>query len=137
MSGPNDWRRIVASGALWTLAYNFVWGVAWFAFMRKEWEQAVAAIRHPMPWTAEAWFLWVALTVPMGIAIMAYSAGRVRPSRAAISAAAAIWLLLTVGVSAYSLSESLSIRVIALDASVNLVAMIAASVIGAWSQGEA
>jgi len=130
-----NWRRVVAAGALWTLVYNFVWGVAWFAFMRKEWEEAVAAIRRPLPWTGEVWFLWAALTVPMGVAIMAYAAGRSSSLyTAAVSAAAAVWLLLTSGMGAYSLSQSLSMRVIALDSSVNLAGMVAASLAGAWSQ---
>ena len=136
MSGTN-WRGIVASGAVWTLVYNFVWGVAWFAFMRSEWEAAVAAVRQPLPWTAEVWFLWVVLTVPMGMAIMAYAPRRARPTRtAAVSAAAAVWLLLTFAMGAYSLSESVPMRVIALDSTVNLVGMIAASLAGAWSEGE-
>jgi hypothetical protein len=32
----------MAIGALWTLAYNFVWGVTWFAFMRQD--------REAVPW---------------------------------------------------------------------------------------
>src|SRR5207237_4428139 len=98
MVSSTNWRRVVAAGALWTLVYNFVWGVAWFAFMRSEWEEAVAAIRRPMPWTAEIWFLWVVLTVPIGVAVMAYAASHTRsPYRAAVSAAVAGWLLLTLG----------------------------------------
>ena len=136
MSSTN-WRRVVASGALWALVYNFVWGVAWFAFMREEWEQAVAAIRRPLPWTADVWFVWAVLTVPMGVAIMAYAASRARALRtAAVSAAAAVWLLLTLAMAAYSLSQSLPVRVIALDSSVNLLGMVAASLAGAWSQRE-
>ncbi len=129
------WRRIVASGALWTLVYNLVWGLAWFAFMRREWEQAVAAIRRPLPWTAEVWFLWAVLTVPMGVAIIAYSASRARSSTAAsVLAALLVWLLLTIGMAVHCLSQSLSVRVIALDSAVNLAAMVAASFAGAWSQ---
>jgi hypothetical protein len=136
VSGTN-WRRVVASGALWALVYNFVWGLAWFAFMRGEWERAVAVIRRPSPWTAEVWFLWVILTVPMGVAIMAYTAGRPRsPSVAAVSATAVVWLLLTVPMGAYSLAQSLPMRVIALDSSVNIVGLAAASLAGAWSQRE-
>lgn len=132
-----NWRRVVASGALWTLVYNLVWGVAWFAFMRKEWEGAVATIGRPSPWTAAVWFLWVVLTVPMGVAIMAYATGRARSTYiAAVSAAAAVWLLLALAMGAYSLSQSLSIRVIVLDSSVNLVGMVAAALVGAWSQHE-
>ena len=122
---------------MWTLVYNFVWGVAWFVFMRQEWEEAVAAIGRTSPWTAEVWFLWVLLTVPMGVAIMAYASSRA-PSiyMAAASAAAAVWLLLTLAMGAYSLSQSLSIRVIAWDSFVNLVGVLAASLAGAWSQRE-
>lgn len=133
-----NWRRVVASGALWTLVYNGLWGTAWFAFMRKEWEGAVAAIGRPSPWTAEVWFLWAVLTVPMGVGIMAYAAGRARaPYTAAATASGAIWLLLTLPMGAYSLSQSLSMRVIVLDAAVNLVAMIAAAFAAAWSLREA
>jgi len=136
MSSTN-WRRVVASGALWALVYNLVWGLAWFAFMRTEWHRAVAVIRQPSPWTAEVWFLWVVLTAPMGVAIMAYTAGRARPANAAaVTATAVLWLLLTVPMGVYSLSQSLPMRVIALDSSVNLVALAAASLAGAWSQRE-
>src|SRR2546427_4244821 len=132
-----NWRRVVASGAVWTLVYNVVWGVAWFVFMRKEWEDAVAAIGRTSPWTAEVWFLWVVLTVPMGVAIMAYASSRARSIyTAAVSAAAAVWLLLTLPMGAYSLSQSLSLRVIVWDSFVNLVGMLAASLAGAWSQRE-
>ena len=131
-----NWRRVVASGALWTLVYNLVWGMAWFAFMRQEWEGAVAALGRPLPWTAEVWFLWVVMTVPIGIAIMLHTASRTRSAyRVAVSAASVVWLLLTLPMAAYSLSQSLSIRVIALDSSVNLVGLIAASFAGTWSHG--
>ena len=130
-----EWRRVVANGALWTLVYNFVWGVAWFAFMRKEWEVAAAATGRSLPWTAEVWFLWVVVTIPIGVAITSYTASPARSAyRAALFAAATVWLLLTVTTDAYSLSQSFSIRVIALDSSVNLVGLVAASLAGTWSQ---
>lgn len=133
-----NWRRTVASGAVWTLAYNLIWGIGWFAFMRREWQVAVTAIGHPMPWTGAVWFLWGVLTVPIGIALMAYSASRApRETAAALTAAVAIWLVLALSMAAYSLSQALSIRVIVLDASVNLVAMVTAALAGAWSQREA
>lgn len=131
------WRRIVASGALWTLVYNLIWGVAWFAFMRTEWENAVAVLRRPMPWTAEVWFLWVGLTIPMGIAVVAYAADRAHaPRRAALAASITIWVLFTIAMAIHGHQESLSIRVVALDSVVNLVGMIAASFAGVWAVGE-
>ena len=133
-----NWRRVVAGGALWALVYNILWGIAWFAFMRSEWEQAAAASHRPMPWTAEVWFLWAVLTAPLGVTITAYAAGR-KPLlyRAAVSSSAAMWLLLTVAMGAYSLSQSLSPRVIALDSLVNVVAVLAAALASAWSQRDA
>ena len=128
------WRRVVAGGALWAVVYNLVWGVAWFAFMREEWRGAAAAIRRPLPWTAEVWFVWVVLTIPIGVAIMAYAAGRGRTVlRAALSASAVIWLLFAVALSVHGVAESYSFRVLALDASVNLVGMLAGSLVGTWS----
>lgn len=120
------------------VVYNLVWGVAWFAFMRREWLDAVAAIRQPLPWTAEVWFLWVALTLPIGVAIMAYAASRARSApKTAVYVAVAVWLLMTLGMAAWGWQESLSMRVIAMDSTVNLIGMVAASLAGGWSQREA
>lgn len=131
-------RRIVASGALWALVYNLVWGLAWFGFMRTEWERTAAALGRPVPWTAEVWFLWALLTVPMGMASMAYTAGRASSrNRAGVSAAMVLWLLFTAPMGAYSLEQSVPVRVVVLDALVNLAGLLAASLAGTWSQREA
>ncbi len=133
-----NWPRVVASGALWMAVYNLIWGVAWFAFMRREWLDAMAAIRRPMPWTAEIWFLWVALTLPIGVAVMAYTANRARPGlKTAVYAAVGLWLMMTMGMIGMGWQWSLSVRVIALDSTVNLVGLVAASLAGGWSQREA
>ena len=132
-----DWHRVVASGALWTVVYNFLWGVAWFAFMQREWTDAMAAIRRQQPFTAEIWFLWVVLTLPIGVAIMAYAAGRARPALKATYAALSLWLLMTLGMFGWGSGASLSLRVMTLDSTVNLAAMVAASLAGGWSQREA
>ena len=135
-----NWPRVVASGALWTVVYNLVWGVAWFAFMRGEWLDAAAAIRRPLPWTAEVWFLWVVLTVPIGVAIMGYTASRARSAPARKSAlypVLSLWGLMTMGMAGWGWQESLPMRVMAMDSTVNLVGMVAASFAGEWSQREA
>ena len=41
------WPRFLAGGALWAAIYNAIWGVARFTFMRREWDTALAAIKHP------------------------------------------------------------------------------------------
>jgi hypothetical protein len=135
-----NWPRVVAGGALWMVIYNLVWGVAWFAFMRREWLDAVAAIRRPLPWTAEVWFVMVLLSLPIGVAIMAHSASRARSAPApktALYASLSVWVLMTMGMAGWGWQDSLSMRVIALDSIVNLVGMVAASLAGGWSQREA
>ena len=125
-----SWLRIAASGALWALVYNLLWGVAWFAFMRKEWLVAAGA-RRPLPFTPEVWFLWVVLTLPIGVALMAYSATQVRPAPKALSATLSLWLLMTLGMAGWGAQRPLSMRVIALDSVVNLVAMVVAAALAA------
>ncbi len=137
MVSSTNWRRVVASGALWALVYNLVWGLAWFAFMRREWERAMAAVGRPVPFTAEVWFVWVVLTFPIGMAVMAYSADHPRfATRAALLAAGGTWLVIAGGTTVWGWTAALSMRVLAADASVNLAAMAAASLAGAWSQRE-
>ena len=88
MTTSTPWRRVVASGALWATVYHFMWGLGWFTFMRKEWVGAMSALGRQNPWVAEVWFLWAALTVPIGVALMAYAAGHPNtPSKTAASLA--------------------------------------------------
>jgi len=132
-----DWPRVVASGALWSVAYNFVWGVAWFTFMRAEWQTACFAIKRSMPWTGEVWFGWGAVTVLLGVAIMAYAAGQPRsPLKSSVYAGLALWLVLSGGFTLWGRQSSFSIRVLALDAAVNLLGLLAGSLAGGWSQVE-
>jgi hypothetical protein len=113
------------------VVYNLVWAIAWFGFMRSEWERACADIGKSMPWTAEVWILWVVLTFPMGVAVIAYAATRGRSVPiAAAHAALPIWLLMTAGMAGYGWQDGFSMRVIALDSFVNLVGMVAASMSG-------
>lgn len=115
------------------VVYNFAWGAAWFAFMRDEWEAAMAAVGRSIPWTAEVWFVWVVLTLPIGVVIMAYAAGSAAVRRRAIVATTAVWLLMTAGMAGSFWQQSASMRVITVDSLVNLVGMIAAAYAGAWS----
>ncbi len=119
--------REVAAGVLWAAVYNSVWGVAWFAFMQREWLDATAALKHGMPWT-EIWLVSVVLTLPLGVATMAYAARR---ARAALAAALALWLPMTLGMAGWGWHESLSARILVLDSAVNLFAIGAAVLVGA------
>ena len=132
-----SWMRVIAGGALWAAVYNAVWGVAWFLFMRREWRDALAAIHRPLLWTAEVWIGWISLTLPIGAAIVAYAANPARTvsaPKATVYAGMTLWLVMTAGMAGWGWQESLSIRIIALDCIVNLVAMIVPALFaGMWS----
>ena len=122
-----SWMRVIAGGVLWAAVYNLVWGVAWFVFMRREWRDAFAAINRPLLFTADTWIFWIALTLPVGVAIVAYAANPLRSvsaPKATVYAGMTLWLVMTVGMATWSWQDSLSIRIIALDAIVNLVAVM-------------
>lgn len=73
------------------------------------------------------WVLWIALTLPIGMAVVAYAASPVRSAsalRATVYTGITLWLVMTVGMAAWSSQDSLSIRIIALDSIVNLVAIV-------------
>ena len=132
-----SWPRALAAGVLWAVVYNLVWGVAWFAFMRREWLDAMAAIKQPLPWTPEVWVVWLALTLPIGVATMAYVLRHGRSTvvlRDALAASLAVWVLMTMGLAGWGWQESLSFRIIAMDSTVNLVCVVAASLAGGLSQ---
>ena len=119
--------HVLARGALWAVVYNLVWGIAWFAFMRAEWNASATAIGRAMPWTAEVWIIWGILTFPLGAAVVAYAANPARSARTgAVQAAVAMWAMVSVGM-AISCSQ-FSPRVVVLDVVVNLLAMLVASI---------
>lgn len=118
---------VIIGGALWAGVYNLVWGMAWFVFMRREWRDAFAAIKRPLLFTADIWIFWIALTLPIGVAIVAYAANPTRSvsaPKATVYAGVTLWVVMTAGMATWSWQNSLSIRTIALDSLVNLVAMM-------------
>lgn len=115
--------RILAGGVLWAALYNAVWALAWFVFMRREWEEAFAAVGKPLAWTATVWLIWVIVTIPLGAAVMAYAEGRPRRYLASLRGSVVLIVPMVIGLSTWGLQESLSARVLALDALVNVLAM--------------
>ena len=129
--------HLLAGGVLWAVAYNSIWGLAWFAFMRGEWLHATTAFGRGMPWT-EIWVVSVALTLPLGVATMVYVAGRADTKRRphpALAASFALWLPMTMGMTGWGWIESLSARILVLDAAVNLLAIAAAGIAAARWHG--
>lgn len=134
-SGRVKWRLIVSLGALWAVVYNVVWGVAWLAFMRREWEDAFMSIHKQMPFSAEVWFAWALVTVPIGCAVMRFAAGPGRtPRKDSLLASAGVWLIFTLGMAGWGVGDDLPSRVVVLDSVVNLLALMAAAFAATWSR---
>ena len=121
---------------LWAAAYNLVWGIAWFGFMRQEWSRATAAIDQALPWTPQFWAFWIPTTVLIGVAVIAYllsCSDRTAVPKAAMAASLLVWILAAAGMAVWGWHESLAARTIALDIAVNLVAMVAAGLVSVWT----
>jgi hypothetical protein len=113
-----------------------VWGIAWFAFMRREWTDAAAAIGQPLPWTPRFWIVWVPITLFVGVGVIAYVADRTHRAavlKAALAASLVLWVPATIGMSVWAWQQSLSQSMITIDSAVNLVAVIVAALVGGWS----
>jgi hypothetical protein len=119
--------RIAVSGLVWAAVYNALWGVAWFTFMRHEWQTAFAVIGRPLAWTADVWFVWVIVTPPLGAAVMAHAGSGPRRLLLALRGALLLFVLFSLGMTIWGVQESLSPRVLVLDALVNAVSMPIAS----------
>lgn len=116
------------------IAYCAVWGFAWLVFMRREWTEAAASIHRHSPWTAEVWFMELVFIFPMGAAISAHAASQKSLTlTTAMHPAVAVWMIMTLGMAIWSGLEGSPLRVIVLDSTVNLVAMLAGSLACWWT----
>jgi len=125
--------RTFFSGVAWALAYNLLWGLAWFTFMRREWLVATAATGS-LPWEV-IWVVWLVLSIALGVAVMAFIGQRSAPTlgwSVAVVGALTVWLPLTVGLAVVAWKASLPARITVLDSLVNLVALVVASLTGQW-----
>jgi hypothetical protein len=128
-----NWIRSVVGGAVWTLVYNAIWGVAGLAFMYREWTEAAESSGRAMPWTTDFLLIWVPLTLLFGVAIAAYLSSASRQQGAlkpAVAATLALWIPSTVGMLWWA---GMSLQVFVLDSVVNLLAALLASLAAGWS----
>ncbi|MGE5624944.1 MAG: hypothetical protein ACM3ZT_05295 [Bacillota bacterium] len=121
------WSRLVLGGVIWAATYNLVWGVAWFSFMRAEWQAAFDALGKHMLWTPALWTVWVIVTLPLGAAVAAYVAGKESVLKASLVGSLAMWLIIAGGSDIAFVGMSIPARTIVLDTFTNLVAMLAAA----------
>jgi hypothetical protein len=127
-AGPRS--RLVIGGLAWAGVYNGLWALAWAGGMRRAWTEAARAIGREAPFPAAVWAIWVAATVPIGIAVVAYAIRDGRLVRHAIIAASGVWLLIAGGTTIAFLSDGLSGSIVAADAATNLVAIGGATLVG-------
>jgi hypothetical protein len=123
------WVRKLAAGAVWAVVYNGLWGLAWLAFMRREWTRAAAASSRSMPWSPDFWAVWIPMTLPFGLAVGAYLLSRpkhVTMSRDAVAASMVVWVPGTVGM---AFGAALTPGSIVVDSFVNLAAVLASSLL--------
>ena len=98
--------------------------------MRREWLDAVAAINRPMPWTPQTWAVWAVLTRHR---IRCQSNGFGTGLQGCADCQRGDVGADDHGMAVWGWHESLAMRVLAADSSVNLVAVVAASLVGEWS----
>lgn len=123
--------RVSVSGVLWATVYNALWGIAWFTFMRRAWDDAFAAIGQPLAWSPPVWQVWILVTVPLGIALMAFAHSGHRPRLRALQGAGVLCSVFVLGMTVWGMQEAFALRVLVLDALVNVIAMPAAAVVAA------
>src|SRR5690242_10259854 len=128
-----NWTRIYVSGIVWAAVYDLVWGVAWFAFMRAEWQEAFDSLGQPMLWTPGLWAVWIVVTCVLGIALAGHAADKPSPLKVWLRGSLVMWLFVAGGSDAAFVMMSFPTPTIVLDTLVNLVGMFAAAFAAAYA----
>ena len=138
---PPNWRRVILGGLLWALVYSAIGGLAMLLFLGREFIGQLQRLGQPLDMTVDSLIrlgaFGVIFTIALGIAsIWLYSAIRPRYGpgpKTAAKAAFVVWLLTIVAsVSHLGVFGLASPRFILMDLPTELVAMLAATLAGAW-----
>ena len=136
--GKINWTRVLIGGLIAGVVGNVLWFAAWGLFLRPGLSTALLALGHPTQETVGTTVLIVVLSFVMGILeIWLYAAIRPRygagPRTAALAGVAAGLLMGVFPDIGWGLTLSLiPARVWAADAVVSLVAIVIATLLGAW-----
>ena len=136
--GKINWTRVLIGGLIAGVVGNVLWFAAWGPFVRPGLSAALLALGQPMQETVGATVLMVVLGFLMGILVIwLYAAIRPRygagPGTAALAGVAAGLLMGVFPDIGWGLTLRLiPARVWAADAVVSLVAMVIATLLGAW-----
>jgi hypothetical protein len=142
---PVNWRRVVLGGLVWALVYGALGGLAMLLFLGEAFVGELERLGQPLELTANSLIrlgtFGFIYTVAFGIAtIWLYAAIRPRygpgPKAAAI-AAFAVWLFsIVASLSHLGVFGLASTRFIVLDLPTELIAMLVATLAGAWMYRE-
>lgn len=140
-----NWRRIIIGSLVWTAVYSIVGGLAMLLFFGREFMLELERMGRPLHLTTDTFvflgIFGVLFTVSWGlVSVWFYAAIRPRygpgPTTAAI-AAFGVWLLsVAAPVSHLGAFGITSWRFVAFDLPTELVAILAATVAGAWAYRE-
>jgi hypothetical protein len=136
--GKINWTRVLIGGLIAGVVIDVLWFVAWGLFIRPSLSAALLALGRPMQEAVSTTVVLVVLGFVFGIlAIWLYAAIRPRygagPGTAALAGVAAGLLLGVFPDIGWGLTLRLiPARVFAADAVVSLVAMVIATLLGAW-----
>ena len=139
--GKINWSRVMLGGLLWAVIYNVIMATCWFLFLRASWKPALQAVGLPLQLTAEFISTYLVLTLLAGIfALWLYAAIRPRYGagpNTAVCAGVAVWVIGVLLPSAvWNLLIHLPTQLIATDVGVELVAVVASTLVGAWPYKE-
>lgn len=139
--GKINWGRVLLGGALFFVVYNALGATAWYLFNQSEWLPALQALGRPFQPTASFIVFFLVLTLIVGIfAIWFYAAIRPRYGpgpRTAACAGFALWLIGAAGpMAVYGWVLSFPPRLIVMNVVTALVAIVLATLAGAWQYQE-
>jgi hypothetical protein len=143
--GKINWQRVLLGGLISALVYNLVGAAWWVLFGRAQWEAAYEGLGHPAPpVTAQFVVSFIVLTLLVGIfAVWFYAAIRPRYGagpKTAACAGVALWvigyLLPTIAWVAVFLPWRVPTRILVSPSAAALVAMVLATLVGAWPYKE-
>jgi hypothetical protein len=135
--GTINWGRVVLGGLLCWVVFNVLWVAAWFLFVQREVIPVFQELNRPFQETPEWGVFFLALGLVLSIfTIWFYAAIRPRygpgPRTAAI-VGFAVWLSVSLMPTlAWGWQLQFPARMVALDAVAALVAIVVATLAGAW-----
>lgn len=140
-----NWSRVIVGGLLWAAVYSIVGGLGLLLFLGREFMLGLERLGRPLELNSDSLvflgIFGVLFTVAWGIvSIWFYAAIRPRYGpgpKTAVIAAIGVWLLsIAAPLSHLGAFGIASPRFVALDLPTELVAIVAATLVGSWKYSE-